>query len=328
MSHCRRFVLAAGACALAIPLVAKAQPARNTRRIGILALGYASATLRDQRFFSGLLERLGYEVGRNLVIERRYAEGETARLDRLADELVQLRVELIVAIGNDPLAAAQRATRTIPIVMFNVAAPVELGFVASLAQPGGNITGTSSLSPETSNKVLQVLKEAAPQAARVAILSNPRAPGASLYRAENRRASGAIGLEVQVFDMERPEDVTPALQRIVQQRADALYAALDPVVASRLAEVADFALRHKLPSIATVRPFVEAGGALCYGPDYALLAERSASFVDRILKGARPADLPVEQPTKINLLINLRTAQAIGLVLPQSLLLRADEVLQ
>jgi putative tryptophan/tyrosine transport system substrate-binding protein len=329
----RRVVAAIGAAGLAghvaIPraqLVGTAMP-----RIGVLSFGTApSGPVPDPNTgFRQRLRELGLiEEGENLVTEWRFAEGEVARLDGLADELVRLKVELIVAFLNDSIAAAQRPTSTIPIVMFSAGVPVEVGFVASPARPRGIITGTAWAPTDTAAKILQILKEVAPGTARVASLSNPTTPGVQDYRAATMRAASALDMSLQHFDLAQPTDMTAALDRIAASRIDGLYVGVDAVVGNRLNEVVAFALRHKLVSIGTSRLFVDAGGALSCGPDVVVVAQRTVSFIDRILKGARPADLPVELPTKLELVINLRTAKALGLTIPQSLLLRADEVIE
>jgi putative ABC transport system substrate-binding protein len=274
------------------------------------------------------LRGAGYELGKNLSIEVRYGEGDVARLAGLADELVKLNVELILAVTNEPIEAARRATRNIPIVMIGAALPVELGFIESLARPGANVTGTAWASLEMSGKVLQVLKEAAPHAVRVAILASPTTPGTQKYRAENQRAAKALGLKVRAFDMTPDEGVATTLKRVAASRPDALYIAGEGVVGTLLTEIAAFAVRHKLLAIGVTPQFIPAGGALYYGPSLTSLVERTVSYIDRILKGAKPADLPVEQPTKYDLIINLKTLRSIGITIPQSLLLRADEVIQ
>jgi putative ABC transport system substrate-binding protein len=326
----RRATLAAAITAIGAPLVGLAQTATRVRHIGVLSLNKAASDVAtmEQGLITNALRRAGYDAGRNLAIEWRYGEGEVTRLGGLADELVKLNVELILAVTNEPIEAARRATRSIPIVMIGAALPVELGFIDSFARPGANVTGTAWAALEMSGKVLQVLKEAAPRAVRVAILASPTTPGTQRYRAENERAAKALGLKIRAFDMTPGEDAATTLKRVAASRPDALYIAGEGIVATRLSEIAAFAVRRKLLAIGVTPQFIPAGGALYYGPNLTDIVERTVSYIDRILKGARPADLPVEQPTKFDLIINLKTVRALGMTIPQSLLLRADEVIQ
>lgn len=326
----RRFVgMAVGA--IAVPL-ARAQQPTKLRRIGILAVGVSSAEQQQwaQLYFLKLLREAGYEDGRNATVEWRFAEGDVSRLPALADELVGLNVEVLVASFNQSIAAAKRATRTIPIVMLNAVSPVEQGFIESLARPGGNITGTAWSSLETVGKILQVLKEAAPRTSRLAILGNPDfsvgTGGAAVAKAAQLGAT--LGMSVQFFEARRPDEVAPALEKIAAAKAQALFAAVDTILLSRLREIADFALKKKMVSISTASTFVDVGGLLYYGPDLNELGERTMSYVARILGGAKPADLPVELPSKYQLIINKKTASAIGHKIPQAVLLRADRVVE
>ena len=300
------------------------------RRIGVLAAGMSAAEEQQwgQLFLLDLLRRAGFEEGRNLSVEWRYAEGDTARLPALAEELVRLNVEVIIASFNNPIAAAKAATRSIPVVMLNALSPVEQGFVQSLAHPGGNVTGMAWSAPETVGKILQVLKEAAPGLTRVAVLGNPAVTGGESYGVAGDRAAGTLGLSIQHFAATRPEEIAPALERIGASRAQALFAAFDTVLLAGMRDVAAFALRKKLLSISTASRFVDAGGLLYYGPDFKELAARTVSYVVRILGGAKPADLPVELPSKYELIINLKTARAIGHKIPPTLLARADRVIE
>ena len=324
----RRFVAMIGG-ALAAPL-ARGQAPAKLRRIGVLAVGVSTAEQQQwaQLYFLKLLRDAGYEEGRNLSVEWRFAEGRVENLPALADEFVRLNVEVIVASFNQSIAAAKRATRTIPVVMLNGVSPVEAGFVDSLARPGGNITGTAWSSPETVGKILEVLKEAGPRAARVAILANPSVAGALVYKAAAQQAGGKLGLSIQYFDATRPEEIAPALERVAAWKAQALFAAVDTILISRLREIAEFAQKRKLLSISTAATFADVGGLLYYGPELNELAERTISFVTRILAGAKPADLPVELPSKYQLIINKKTASAIGHKIPPTLLLRADRVIE
>ena len=324
----RRFVTLLGS-ALAAPLARAQQPAK-LRRIGVLAVGVSSAEQQQwaQLYFLKLLREAGYEDGRNAVVEWRFAEGDVTRLPALADELIRLNVEVIVASFNQSIAVAKRATRTIPVVMLNAVSPVEQGFIDSLGRPGGNITGTAWSSPETVGKILQVLKEAAPRATRVAILGNPDFSNDKSHITAATQAGATLGMSVQFFDARRPEDIGPALEKIAASKSQGLFAAVDTILISRLREIADFALKRKMYSISTAATFVDVGGLLYYGPDLNELAERTISYVVRILAGAKPADLPVELPSKYQLIINKKTAAAIGHKIPPSLLIRADRVIE
>ncbi len=304
--------------------------AQRVARIGLLSLNRAGSDMAQYEAVAlrQALRGVGLEDGRNLKIEWRYGEAQVSRLADLAEDLVRLDVDLILAITNDPIEAAMRATRRIPIVMIGAALPVELGYVQSLARPGANVTGTSWASIEMSGKVLQVLREAAPQAKRVAILANPLAPGTQNYRAENRRAASALGMLLEVVDIARDADLSGALAQLAASRPDALYVAGEGVVGTQLGEIVAFAQRQKLLAIGVTPQFIRAGGALYYGPNLAHLSQRTASYIDRILKGARPADLPVELPTKFDLIVNRKALRAIGFSIPQSMLLRADEVIE
>jgi putative ABC transport system substrate-binding protein len=313
--------------AMSLPLRARAQ---KKHRMGILAVGISSSEQIQMAnmIFLGMLSRAGLEEGRNLEIEWRYAEGDMARLPALAEELVKLKVDLILASFNPSIAAAKGATRTIPIVMVNALAPVEQGYVASLARPGGNVTGTAWSSPETMGKIFQVIKEAAPKATRLAVLGNQAFPGDQVYRKVGLEAAAKLGMTLEYFDARRPEDVGPALERVAAFKAQALYAAVDTVLIASLREIAEFARKRKLVSMSTASTYVDVGGLLYYGPDLMQLVERTVSYIARILNGARPADLPVELPANYKLIINKRTANAIGYKIPVGMLTRADQVIE
>jgi putative ABC transport system substrate-binding protein len=327
----RRQFLAGSFAALTMPLAVNAQQPGKVRRIGFLTLDApASETaLQQQRLLRESLRRAGFEEGANLAIEWRFAAGNSQRLPKLAEELVQLNVEVILAsASNEAIAAARRVTQTIPIVMHMANLPVESGFVKSLARPGSNVTGTTWVSADTTNKQFQILKEAVPGATRVAILRNATLPEVAIYRRWNDRAATALALTLHYVDVSRPEDVALALGRVTAGRPDALYVATDPVVRSRLQEIVAFTLERKLPSMGAGFIFVRSGGLLYYGPDIPDTWDRTVSYVDRILRGARAADLPVEEPTKYRFVVNLKTARAIGLTISPSLLLRADQVIE
>ncbi len=330
----RRHCLALPAWGLAASAAAQtisAPTAARPRRVAALNTGPQSYT-EWSRYFIELLRLGGHELGRNLVADARYAEGEMARLPALADELVAGQPEVIVAFGNQAVAAAQRATTRIPIVMSFCADPVSAGFVHSLARPGGNITGAVWVSAELAGKTLSMLKEAVPRARRVAALGSAIDPTLRPYREALGRAAAALGITLVPVAVERPADVLPALERLAAalpgSMPDALYVASDGVTETRNSEIAAFALRHKLPTLGVSPSLVQAGALLYYGPDVREVIERTASFVNRILHGAAPAELPVEQPTRFRFIVNQRSAKAMGLVLPQTVLLRADEIIE
>ena len=305
-------------------------PGKGVRRIGWLSLNKAESdiALQARRLLYESMRRAGYDERGNLVVERRYAEGDSSRLTALAEEIVRQEVELLIAVGNDAIAAALPVARKIPVVMLGASLPVDLGFVASLARPGPHVTGTAWVLPETAGKLLLVLKEAVSTAVRVAVLSNPKSPGVPRYVAATERAARAAGMQLDTYDVSRPHDIGPTLKRIVAHRMDALYVIGDQVINPRLPEIAAHALKNKLASIGMSRAFVDAGGMLYYGPDLADQIERLTGQVDRILRGARPGDLPVELPGKYELVVNLRTANMLGRTIPQPVLMRATEVIE
>jgi putative ABC transport system substrate-binding protein len=275
-----------------------------------------------------VLAALGYVSPKNVTFEWRWAEGRPDRLPILANDLVADAVDIIVALGNDATAAAQRATATIPIVMVGVSLPEETGFVMSLARPGGNITGMAYNPPEVAGKLVEVVKIAIPSVSRMAVLWNPDTPGIAKYVPHLDRTARHLGINVAYVEVRRVQDFERAFKALVDLRPHAVYHVNDPVMQSRQREVLDFMQKKNVPAIYTSRLYVNAGGLMYYGPSRREMWERSASYIDRILRGARPAELPVEQPTKFELAINLRTARGLGLTIPPSLLLRADEIIQ
>ncbi len=311
---------------LTAPLGAAAQQAEKVYRIGFLTSARAIA---PQPLLEGLRE-LGYVEGRNIVIEARGANLKLERLPDLAVELVRLRVDVIVTQTTPAAQAAKQATSTIPIVMATAGDAVGSGLVASLARPGGNITGLTFLGTELSVKILELLKNAAPNASRVAVITNQSiSPEIDALKAI-RQAAPTLGIDIQTVDARTPDDLQPALAAIIRARANAFMAfesALISAPASRKL-LLDFAAQHRLPTAFGSRVFATEGALLAYGIDFAALLRRSATYLDKIIKGAKPADLPVEQPTKFELVINLKSAKALGLTIPPSLLLRADEVIQ
>jgi putative ABC transport system substrate-binding protein len=315
---------------LVVPLAAEAQPATKVHRIGYLIAGSSPAgpDPRLHDFRQGLRD-LGYVEGQNLIIEPRYAEGSDARLRDLAAELVRLPVEVIVAGGSAATRAAQQATRTIPIVMAGSGNPVGLGFVASLARPGGNITGVSNFVAELPGKQLELLKEAVPQRTRVAVLTNPAAPSHGPEMENLAVAAKVLGVHVHVVPLRSRDELASAFAAMTREGADALLVLGEPVLLDRIiGAIVDLAAQHRLPAIYRWRIHVEAGGLMSYGPNQPAMRRRYAYYVDRLLKGAKPADLPVEQPTTFELVINLKTAEALGVTIPPSLLFQADEVLK
>jgi len=315
---------------LAAPLVTDAQPAGKVSRIGWLSAGFPRPD-RDppvDAFRQGLRE-LGYVEGQNLVIEYRGAEGRDERLPDLAAELVRLHVDVLVAVGPIATRAAQHATRTLPIVMTGTADPVGAGFVASLARPGGNITGVSLLMAELPGKRLELLKETVPQSTRVAVLANPDNPVYEALRNNLTVAARALGLHLHVVEVHSADELDPAFAAVTREGADALMVLSDPALMDNLrGRVADLAATHRLPAMYNWKMYVEAGGLMSYGPSLPERHRRAATYVDKLLKGANPADLPVEQPTKFELVINLKTAKALGLTVPPTILFQADEVIQ
>jgi putative tryptophan/tyrosine transport system substrate-binding protein len=311
-------------------LAAETPPPPTGHRIGWLRVGFPDGEPdpREEAFRQGLHD-LGYVEGRNLILEGRDAEGSVERLPELAAELVRLRVEVLVARGAPAVRAAQHATRTIPIVMAGTSDAVELGFVASLARPGGNITGVSWLGAELPGKRLELLQELVPQRARIAVLANPANPyyGSTMHNLTE--AARALGLHLHVVEVRQADEVDPAFAALPQARADALLVMEDALVLSTGlgGRLAALAAASRLPAMYGWREVVAAGGLMSYGPSFRDIHRRAAVYVDKILKGAKPADLPVEQPTTFELVINLKTAQALGLTMPPSLLFQATEVI-
>ncbi len=310
---------------LAAPLAAGAQPARKVARVGFLT-NIAIPVDLLAAFREGLRE-LGYREGQNLVVEYRSAEGRYERLLDLAAELVRLDVDVIVAGGTPAPIAARRATSTIPIVITNHGDPVGSGLVASLARPGGNVTGLSIVTPELFGKHLQLLKEAVPRISRVAVLSNPSNPIHGRMSREAEAAARSVDVQLRILEARAPSDLARAFSAMTRQKAGALIILGDAMFFEQRRRIAESALGSRLPAMAAQREFAEAGSLMAYGANLRENVRRAATYVDKILKGAKPADLPVEQPTKFELVVNLRTAKALGLTIPPSVLLRADEVI-
>jgi putative ABC transport system substrate-binding protein len=319
-------LMAVALALLAAPPAAPAQPAAKAYRIGYVRAETPPA-VDVEAIRQGLREH-GYVEGSNLIIEYRWADGNEERLRSLVADLIRLKVDLIVTSAPAATRIAKEATTTIPIVMVLVADPVGFGFVASHARPGGNVTGFAFLLPEISGKRLQLLKEAAPELSRVAVLWNAANPYKPVDLKEVQAVADTLSVDVDSFPVREPKDFDDAFKTAVARRAGGLITLEDPFTIAHRARIVDLASRYKLPAVYAVRPFVDAGGLMSYGPDRADQNRRAAVFVDRILKGARPADLPIERPTKFELVINMRTAKATGISIPPSLLLRADQVLE
>ena len=323
-----------GACALFVALYspALAQQPKKVPRIGYLSSGNSASDSARAEGIRLALRELGYIEGQNIAIEYGYAEGKTDRFPELAAELVHLKVDIIViAGGGDSLIqAAKNATKTIPIVMTGAASdPVEAGFVESLARPGGNVTGLAILTRELDGKRLELLKQAVPKLARVAALYDPAALGSVRQLKEDLPVSArALGLTIRLWEVRDADSFERVFAALSKERPDGLYVLGGTLTNTNRKRIADFALKSRLPSIYSIREFVEAGGLMYYGADFTASYRRVAYYVDKILKGAKPADLPVEQPTKFELVINLKTAKQIGLTIPQKVLARADRVIR
>jgi putative ABC transport system substrate-binding protein len=314
------------------PLAAVAQQAGRVARVGYLSNIAPPSTeelmkgIAANPFWTAMRE-LGWMEGQNMVVERRWGQSPD-QLGAAAAELVRLKVDVIVANGTPAPLAARRATSAIPIVMVGAGDPVATGLVSSLAKPGGNVTGTSNQNPETTGKRLQLTKEVVPGLSRLAVLWNAANPVNALVVKEAKAAAQTLGLQVQSVEVRGPDDFETALPAAVSGGAGALFVADDSFLFQYRTRIADFAAQHRLPTMFSFRLFVDAGGLMSYGPILADLTRRAAAYVDKILRGAKPVDLPVEQPTKFELVINLKTAKALGLTIPQSVLVRADEIIQ
>jgi putative ABC transport system substrate-binding protein len=305
------------------------QRAANVPRIGFLAVGSREGrAFLIEGFLQGLRER-GYVEGRNIVIEYRFSEGRNERLPELAAELIAAKVDLIVASGSPASVAASQATRTIPIVMGSLAVdPIETGLIASLARPGGNITGMTEMAAQLGAKRLELLTETVPGISRVAVFWNPSNPAYGPVLKVLETTAPTLGLKLRRLEVRVPEDFEGALQSANRERAGAVFVPGDPLVTNRPRMVADLALKYRLPTVTDFRELPRAGGLLSFGPDLVDSYRRAATHVDKILKGAKPGDLPMEQPTKFDLVVNINTARALGLTIPQSILAKATEVIQ
>ena len=319
-----RFVLAFLFC-LAVEVCLASDTAKRTAYIGFLRAETPDASLAS--FRHGMRD-LGYVEGRNLVIEQRWANGRYDDLPRLAQELVDLKVDVILTASTPAALAAQRATRTIPIVIARGADPVASGLVASFARPGGNVTGLTSMVDELSSKRLELLKEVVPGIVHVAVFWSVGNPTHGPMRRRMEAIAPELKLKLAAVNVINPSELDQALGKIAARRPDALYVFEDPVFSSNSAKIIKFAAKHRLPAVYGGVAFVKDGGLISYAPSFDAMFKRAAGYVDRILNGANPADLPIERPTKFELVVNLKTAKALGIKIPESILLRADEVIR
>jgi putative ABC transport system substrate-binding protein len=318
-------------CALGLcwaPLVVEAQPSRTGHRIGFLWNSSPSFTQHQLAAFQHGLSERGYMEGEHFIIEHRYAEGNPDRLPSLAAELASLQVEVIVTSGSQAIQAVRQATSTIPVVMVAISAPVEAEFVTSLAHPGGNLTGLSLVAPELSGKRLELLKDTVPRISHVAVLANPANPSTAAQLRETYRAAHALQVQLHVVEVRGAQELDSAFSALRGLRADALLMLMDPMFISQRTRMIELTATSQLPAMYGLREDAEAGALMAYGPNFPDMFRRAATYVDKILKGTKPADLPVEQPTKYELILNLKTAQALGITFPPTLLILADEVIQ
>jgi putative ABC transport system substrate-binding protein len=324
----RRVALAAAVALglLVTPFVAAAQKPAKPYRVGYLETG--AVRPRAWEAFRERLRQLGYVEGQTVAFEVRWADGQLDRLPELAAELVRLKVDAIVTAGSPAARAAKNATTSIPIVMATGGDPVALGLVATLARPGGNVTGLTTLSRELSGKRLQLLREALPRVSRMGMLWHRTSDIDALTRRQTEEVAQALGIPLKAHGVAGPDDFDGALGAIVAERAGAVLVATSPMFFGHRHLLAELALKHRLPTIFAFREYAEAGGLMAYGPSYTELFQRAAGYVDKVLKGARPADLPVEQPTKFELVINLKTTRALGLTIPPAVLARVSEIIQ
>jgi len=323
----REFITLLGGTA-AWPLAARAQQAGKVHRIGVLET--ISTTLNVANFYALRegLRQLGYAEGQNLVIEYRSADGRDDRFPGLARELLALKVDVIVTRGTPAAKAVKNATSTVPVVMMASGDPVGVGLVTSLARPGGNITGLSAIVGELSPKRLELIREIVPGLARIAVLANTSNDAVRRDWARIETAARSLGVQSQLLDLRESDALGPTFDDASARRADALVVVIDAITQANQQRIVDLAMKHRLPAIYSSREFVNAGGLISYGVSYPDLYRRAATYVDKILKGTKPADLPVVQPTKFELVINLKTAKALGLEVPPTLLARADEVIE
>ena len=324
----RQFLLASGAL-LAAPFTANAQTSGKVYRIGYIQTAAPSEAAHVTRAFEEGLRELGYVEGRNLVIERRFADGKLERLPQLAAELVLLKLDVIVTGSNPVIAAVKKETATIPLVMTGSRDPVGSGFIASLARPGGNLTGVATdPSPEFFGKHVELLKELIPKATRIAVLWNLGEPAAESYHKAAESAASKLGLSMQSVPIRGRDELEGAFARMARERIDALVVQGGPALFTARIQVVQLAIKHRLPGVYWAREFVELGGLASYGSSVADNFRRASVYVDKILKGAKPGDLPVEQPTRFEMVINLKTAKSLGITVPPAVLVQADAVIE
>jgi putative ABC transport system substrate-binding protein len=330
MNNRRKLLIVLGTGALAAPFGSFAQQQGKVWRVGFLAMRSPTASnpVNTYGAFVQGMRELGYVEGKNLIIEWRFAEGQVERLPTLAAELVQLKVDVIVAAGVQPTSAAQKATTTIPIVMGNSIDPVGSGFVASLVRPGGNITGLSNLIGDIGPKHFEMLRSMVPKLSRVAILVNPTNSGHETILKTVQTAAQKSSIKILSVQARNPQEIESAFSTMTQDNAEAVIVANDLLFNQQRRQLAELAAKNRLPSVAAVWEYVEAGGLMSYGPSFVENYRRAATYVDKIFKGAKPGDLPVEQPTKFEMFINRKTAKALGLTIPQSLLISADKIIE
>ena len=324
----REFIAIVGGAAVAWPFMANAQQAGRIYRIGMLETISPALNAANFDAFRQTLRQLGYIEGQNLVIEYRSADGRSERFPALAAELVGLRVDVIVTRGTPAALAAKRATATIPVVMAAIGEPLGVGVVDSLAHPGSNVTGFSAFVTELAGKRVELAKEMFPGRSKVALLNNKSNPVIPPQWEETKRAAGLLGLDAVFLDVRTAGDIADAFETAVKQRVDMLLVGIDAVTQASRQHIVELAAKHRLPAVYASREFVDVGGLMTYGVSYPQLYFRTAGLVDRILKGAKPGDIPVQQPTKLELIINLKAAKALGLDLPAASLDRADEVIE
>jgi putative tryptophan/tyrosine transport system substrate-binding protein len=324
----RDFIKAIIGSAASWPFAARAQQAGKVWRVGMLDTTSATLNAKNIDAFKAGMNVLGYVEGQNLVIDYRSADGRLERLPALVTELIDLRCDVIVTRGTPPALAARNASRTIPIVMASIGEPVEAGLVQSLSRPGGNVTGLSAFVTQLTQKRIEIIKELAPRITRIGALDNVGNASVPAQWDETKLAAQTLGLEALMFDVRRPEDIAPSFDAAVAKAVDAFAVGNDSVVIASRHQIAALAARHRLPAIYATREYVDAGGLISYAAHYPDLYRRAASYVDKIFKGAKPANLPVEQPTKLEIVINLKVANTLGITVPPTLLARADEVIE
>lgn len=328
MNNRRKLVMALGACALAAPFGCFAQQPGKVRRIGFISSVSQASGQADVDAIVRRLRELGYVEGRDFTFESRWANGNTKLLAGFAAELVQLKVDLIVSRSTPAALALKSATREIPVVFTNVSDPVASRVVSSLARPGENLTGWTNMFGDTSGKLVELLKTIAPKSSRLALLADPDNTGKKIEIARIQKGAAGRGLKVRSIGVRNAGDVDAAFAQMAHEHTDALIVLTDGVTSTHRQRIVDLAAKHRLPVIYELSEFVDAGGLMSYGPNMSRQYERTAEYIDKIFKGAKPADLPVEQPTSFDLVINRKTAKALGLTVPQSLLLSADRLIE